>query len=99
MSSSRPQDTLVSPNHKDVVSAPQSRKDGMTQVTRERPQIDRIACPWPIRRFIEANAKFLYVPAEQAFAFAEQTGARPYDIPGAELFARRRTRLYQTAFG
>jgi hypothetical protein len=59
----------------------------MKWVTRERPKIDRIACPWLIRRFIEPGAKFLYVPTEQVFAVAEQTGATPYDIPGAEPFA------------
>jgi hypothetical protein len=56
-------------------------------ITRERPKIDRIACPWLIRRFIEADAEFLYVPTEQVFAVAKQTGATPYDIPGAEPFA------------
>jgi len=59
----------------------------MKWVTRERPKIDRIACPWLIRRFIQADAEFLYVPAEQVFAVAKDTGATPYDIPGAEPFA------------
>ena len=56
-------------------------------VTRERPKIDRIACPWLIRRFVEPGAEFLYVPADRVFAVAEETGAIPYDIPGAEPFA------------
>ena len=56
-------------------------------VTRERPKIDRIACPWLIRRFVEPEAEFLYVPTEQVFAVAKETGATPYDIPGAEPFA------------
>jgi len=56
-------------------------------VTRERPKIDRIACPWLIRRFIEPEAEFLYVPTERVFALAAETGAIPYDIPGAEPFA------------
>jgi hypothetical protein len=56
-------------------------------VTRERPKIDRIACPWLIRRFIEPEAEFLYVPTERVFAVAGETGAIPYDIPGAEPFA------------
>jgi rhodanese-related sulfurtransferase len=51
-------------------------------VTRERPKIDRIACPWLIRRFIDADAKFLYVPAAQVKETAE---AIPFDVPGAEL--------------
>lgn len=53
-------------------------------VTRERPKIDRIACPWLIRRFIDADAEFLYVPSDQVLAVAAATGATPYDIPGVE---------------
>jgi hypothetical protein len=53
-------------------------------ITRERPKIDRIACPWLIRRFIDADAEFLYVPADQVLAVAAETGATPYDIPGVE---------------
>jgi hypothetical protein len=59
----------------------------MKWVTRERPKIDRIACPWLIRRFIQPDAEFLYVLTEQVFAVAKATGATPYDIPGAEPFA------------
>jgi rhodanese-related sulfurtransferase len=55
-------------------------------VTRERPKIDRVACPWLIRRFIDPQARFLYTPTENVFAMAKQTGAIPYDIPGAEPF-------------
>jgi hypothetical protein len=57
----------------------------MQWITRERPKIDRIACPWLIARFIDKEAEFLYVQAEEVFRRAEQTGAIPYDIPGAEL--------------
>lgn len=57
----------------------------MKWVTRERPKIDRIACPWLIKRFIEQDPEFLYVPADQVLAVAEKTGAIPYDIPGVEL--------------
>lgn len=56
-------------------------------VTRERPKIDRIACPWLIRRFIDPEASFLYVPTEQVFHVARSTGAIAYDIPGAEPFS------------
>jgi hypothetical protein len=56
----------------------------MKWVTRERPKIDRIACPWLIARFIDAEAEFLYVPADQVLKVAEETGAIPYDIPGVE---------------
>jgi hypothetical protein len=58
-----------------------------TWVTRERPKIDRVACPWLIRRFIEPGAKFLYVPTDRVFVVAKETGGIPYDIPGAEPFA------------
>jgi hypothetical protein len=52
-------------------------------VTRERPKIDRIACPWLIRRFVDPEAVFLYVPAQEVFAAAERENAIAYDIPGA----------------
>jgi hypothetical protein len=51
-------------------------------VTRERPKIDRIACPWLIRRFINPAAEFLYVPADAVIRTAEAEGAMPYDIDG-----------------
>ena len=54
-------------------------------VTREHPKIDRIACPWLIRRFVDPNAKFLYVPTDQVVAVARQTGGTPYDIDGVEF--------------
>jgi rhodanese-related sulfurtransferase len=54
-------------------------------VTREHPKIDRIACPWLIRRFIDPNAEFIYVPKEQVLAVAKQTGGTPYDIDGVEF--------------
>ena len=56
-------------------------------VTRERPKIDRIACPWLIRRFIDPNAEFLFVSTERVFTVAAETGATAYDIPGAEPFS------------
>jgi rhodanese-related sulfurtransferase len=56
-------------------------------VTRERPKIDRIACPWLIRRFIDPAAEFLFAPTERVFAVAEERGATAYDIPGAEPFS------------
>src|SRR5205807_3177609 len=56
-------------------------------VTRERPKIDRIACPWLIRRFIDPEASFLFVPTERVFDVARTSGATAYDIPGAEPFS------------
>src|SRR4029450_6355265 len=57
----------------------------MKWVTRERPKIDRIACPWLIERFIEKQPEFLYVPPDKVLAPANQTGAVPYDIPGVKF--------------
>jgi len=57
----------------------------MKWVTRERPKIDRIACPWLIARFIDKEPEFLYVPPGDVLGVAEKTGAVPYDIPGVEM--------------
>jgi rhodanese-related sulfurtransferase len=69
---------------------PTRRKTGPLShqwVTRERPKIDRVACPWLIRRFVDPKATFLYVPTDNVFAVAAETGAVAYDIPGAEPFS------------
>jgi hypothetical protein len=57
----------------------------MKWVTRERPKIDRIACPWLIARFIDPQAEFLYVPAGEVLPVAEASGAIPYDVPGVKM--------------
>jgi len=57
----------------------------MKWVTRERPKIDRLACPWLIRRFIDPDAEFRYVPAAHVLAVAQSEGAVPFDVPGVEL--------------
>lgn len=57
----------------------------MQWITRERPKIDRIACPWLIAHFIDPQAEFLYVPSADVLHIAQETGAVPYDIPGIEL--------------
>lgn len=57
-------------------------------VTREHPKIDRIACPWLIRRFIDPDAEIIYVPTEEVFRTAESLQAEPFDIPGATLSHR-----------
>ena len=57
----------------------------MKWVTRERPKIDRIACPWLIARFIDKEPEFLYVPPSEVLEVADKTGAVPYDIPGVEM--------------
>lgn len=53
-------------------------------VTRERPKIDRIACPWLVRRFLDNDARFDYVPANEVLAHAARTGATPFDVPDVE---------------
>jgi hypothetical protein len=57
----------------------------MRWVTRERPKIDRLACPWLIRRFIDRDAEIDYVPAAEVLAVAAREGGIPFDVPGVEL--------------
>ncbi|MEQ6699820.1 chromate resistance protein ChrB domain-containing protein [Pseudomonas aeruginosa] len=57
----------------------------MKWITREHPKIDRIACPWLIARFIDAEPEFLYVPSGDVLRLAREEGATPYDIPGVEF--------------
>jgi hypothetical protein len=57
----------------------------MKWITRENANVDRIACPWLIRRFIDKDAEFLFVPKGQVMSAAEREGATPYDVPGVEL--------------
>ena len=57
----------------------------MKWITRERPKIDRIACPWLVARFIDQQAEFLYVPASEVLKTANATDAVPSDIPNVEL--------------
>jgi rhodanese-related sulfurtransferase len=65
-------------------------------VTRERPKIDRIACPWLIRRFIDPFAVFHFVPAEWAKDVAQELGAIPYDIEGVHYSHRGDTCSFDT---
>jgi hypothetical protein len=57
----------------------------MKWITRERPKIDRIACPWLVKRFIDEAPEFLYVPPADVLKIAERMGAIAYDVPGVEL--------------
>lgn len=57
----------------------------MKWVTRKNAMVDRIACPWLIRRFVDKNPKFLFVPVEEVLTVAEREGAIPYDVKGVEL--------------
>ena len=57
----------------------------MKWITRENAAVDRVACPWLIRRFIDSDAEFLFVPADRVDELAASAGAIPFDVEGAEL--------------
>ena len=64
------------------------RKDievAMKWITRERVKVDRVACPWLIKKFVDPQAEFLFVPADQVITVAQQEGAIPYDVPNVEF--------------
>lgn len=56
----------------------------MKWITRERPKIDRIACPWLIKRFVDKEAEFFYVPFEQVINKSNELNAIPFDLPNVE---------------
>jgi hypothetical protein len=57
----------------------------MKWITREHVKVDRVACPWLIKKFVDQNAEFLFVPADQVMKEAGRLDATPFDAPGAEL--------------
>jgi len=57
----------------------------MKWITRERVKVDRVACPWLIRKFVDPEAVFLFVPVDQVMAVAQREQAIPYDVKGVEL--------------
>ncbi len=57
----------------------------MKWVTREKVKVDRVACPWLIKTFVDPEAEFIFVPPDQVMAVAEREGATPYDVPNVEL--------------
>ena len=57
----------------------------MKWITRERVKVDRVACPWLIRKFVDPQAEFLFVAADQVMAIAERENAIPFDVPNVEL--------------
>jgi hypothetical protein len=57
----------------------------MKWVTRARPKVDRVACPWLIKRFVDPQAEFLYVPPEEVIEMAKREGAIPFDVANVEL--------------
>ena len=57
----------------------------MKWITRERVKVDRVACPWLIRKFVDKEAEFYFVPSDKVMKEAERLGAIPFDFPGVEL--------------
>jgi hypothetical protein len=57
----------------------------MKWITREKVKVDRVACPWLIKKFVDPAAEFLFVPTDQVMAVAAQEGATPFDVAGADL--------------
>src|SRR5215217_1724037 len=57
----------------------------MKWITRERVKVDRVACPWLIKKFVDKDAEFLFAPADQVMSEAARSGATPYDVNGVEL--------------
>src|SRR5450755_4274662 len=65
--------------------SPCGRRTPMKWITREKVKVDRVACPWPIKKFVDPEAEFLFVPADQVSASAQREGAVPFDVPQVEL--------------
>lgn len=57
----------------------------MKWVTREHVKVDRVACPWLLRKYVDPEAEFLFVPADRVMEVARQQDAIPFDVPGVEL--------------
>jgi hypothetical protein len=57
----------------------------MKWITREKVKVDRVACPWLIRKLVDPQAEFLFVPADEVLATAQREGAIPFDVPNVEL--------------
>jgi hypothetical protein len=57
----------------------------MKWITREKVKVDRVACPWLIKKFVDPQAEFLFVPADKVMEEARRLGAIPYDVPNVEL--------------
>src|SRR6266702_3642888 len=60
-------------------------KHVMKWITREHVKVDRVACPWLIKKFVDQDAEFLFVPTDQVMELAEREGAIPYDVKAVEL--------------
>ena len=57
----------------------------MKWITRQRVKVDRVACPWLIKKFVDKEAEFFFVPAEKVMDKAQRLGAAPFDVKGVEL--------------
>ena len=57
----------------------------MKWITREKVKVDRVACPWLIKKFVDPQAEFLFVPSDQVMAIAAMENATPFDVPNVEL--------------
>ena len=57
----------------------------MKWITRERVKVDRVACPWLIKKFVDPNAEFIFVPADKVMDEAKRLDAIPYDVKNVEL--------------
>ncbi|MGL4490111.1 MAG: chromate resistance protein ChrB domain-containing protein [Rhizobiaceae bacterium] len=79
-----------------IASLPTRVKGNTRWVTRERPKIDRIACPWLIRRFVDPNAEFLFVEEAQVVGVSERFDATPFDIDGVHWSHRGETCTFDT---
>lgn len=64
---------------------PNSRRQNTKWVTRDKVKVDRVACLWLIRKFIDLEAEFLFVPKDLVLEVAKREGAIPFDVPGVEL--------------
>src|SRR5438067_13937155 len=62
-----------------------TRRQRMKWITRERVKVDRVACPWLIKKFVDKDAEFIFVPADKLNDEAKRLGAIPYDATGVEL--------------
>ncbi len=70
--------------------SPKAAATSMKWITREKAKVDRIACPWLIKKFVDPSAEFFFVPADQVLKMAKEIGATPFDVKGAELMHFKR---------
>ena len=63
----------------------------MKWITRKDVKVDRVACPWLIKKFIDKDAEFLFVPTDQVMEVAQREGATPYDVKNVELGQDRKS--------